>query len=160
MKCIQFISLGALAFLPTPVGGTLLFIDWVFRRIVETLYFTDRRNERDCQAVMLSTGLDVTGETNECICNTDGYTSFYVTLTCPEVKDTICVSPSDDKFCSQRPSYYSAETTKRTTLSVNTSPLITSESIVVLFDEPDFDFSNTFYFTFDRSNGVITIQKV
>ena len=117
MKYFSFLVICCLLFnLPTVEGQqTLLGL------LLNILFFTPKRNERDCKALILSSGVN---DTEDCYCKNyqlGPQASFY----CSTGKK--CLSPSDSTFCSD--STYSAHTKDRKRLAFNTSPDVREERL-------------------------------
>ena len=143
MKSFPFLVIFCLLFnLPTVEGQqTILGL------LLNILFFTPKRNERDCKALILSSGVNDTGH---CYCKNyqlGSQASFY----CYTEKK--CLSPSDSTFCSD--STYSAHTKDRKRLALNTSPDVREErlrasgSIQGCCDE----FTSQFEFAFARGDA-------
>ena len=143
MKYFSFQVICCLLFnLPTVEGQqTLLGL------LLNILFFTPKRYERDCKALILSSGVNDTGR---CYCKNDqqwSQASFY----CYTEKK--CLSPSDSTFCSD--SIYSAESKDRKRLALHTSPDVREEKLYARASIAGnyIEVSSTFEFAFARGDA-------
>ena len=118
MKSIPFIAICALTFLPTKVEGTLALIYLVFTRIL----FSERRNERDCQVLLRSAGVN---RTESCYCSPSGNS---LVVYCDNMNESICMLPTSSRYCTNS-SALSYISTERSPLAVFSSPTIRSGTL-------------------------------
>lgn len=142
MKYIPALTIFALAFLPTPVKGTIFQI-----------FYSQRRQKRECAAVLPTAGV---ANTDNCICGNDFFPPSGLFIDCSPLEENICVSPSDVRFCTnsslKTTSSYSAYTTGRRFVSPFTSPKIDEEYVRIDIDKGNF--RNRFSFQFLRDGGL------
>ena len=159
MKYLPSLTICALMFLPTQVEGTLLILFVFGPYLLSKIFFPERRNDRDCNSLRLSTGLNITLDTEQgCGCFL-GDQSKSLFIVCGPIKDTICLTPSDALFCSPATSdnSYSAYSTSRKIFQFSTPPSIESESLDVELKATNF--STSFSFRFDRGDGSSPSKK-
>ena len=143
MKSFPFLVIFCLLFnLPTVEGQqTILGL------LLNILFFTPKRNERDCKALILSSGVN---DTEDCYCKNyqlGPQASFY----CSTGKK--CLSPSDSTFCSD--SIYSAESKDRKRLALHTSLDVREEKLYARASIAGnyIEVSSTFEFAFARGDA-------
>lgn len=140
MKYLPFLALCALAFLPTQVEsfyfGIILFR---IRNFVDNIFYTNRRNKRDCEALLTSAGIT---NTENCFC--DGSSSLY--FSCDPLNENTCLSSSGAKYCTNK-TYYFGFSTERERLAFTVSPKIQDEYSALTINDGRVE---EFFFGFSR----------
>lgn len=167
MKYISVLAICALAFLPTPVEGTLLFLYFAVSNFFLRIFYPQRRDEKECNVLKEIAGLT---NTDACICI--GFAESGVYISCDPMKEKICMTPSDDLFCTNATidgslevtatsTAYSADSTARKRFSLLSPPVkMQSESLFGTFAELAVpEFRNSFIFSFDRGDGSSSSKK-
>ncbi len=145
MKYLPFLALCAVAFLPTQAESILWgsFLDRI-RTFVTNNTYTNRRNERDCEALFTSAGIT---NTEPCYCD-GAYSSLY--LSCDTSNEEVCISSSDatySEYCTNN-TFYSVRSTDRPRLAFSVTPKIENEFSRLIFN--DEGFKTILHFSFDR----------
>ena len=132
MKYLHFLTICAVTFLPTQVEGTWIYFGYILRGIAilyHSIFFTKRRNERDCKALFLSAGIT---NTESCYCG--GWSR--VDVDCDPLNELVCVSSSSSSsnavYCSNN-TWYTAESTERPPYAYSTNPNIETEGSYLYF---------------------------
>ena len=138
-------------FLPTPVDGFFFFFIYdKIRFYMYRRYFTEERNERDCQAVRQATGLNRTEYINQCSCFANNINGVFITCYPREI---ICMSPFDGTYCapSAYGGPYQASSTTRELRASTIIPSLKNEAMVINFEVPGPRYlGNRFTFKFER----------
>jgi hypothetical protein len=161
MKSIQLLMTCAFLLLfPSPVEGTLFFIiSYSLNVIFNSIFFSRRREARDCEALRQSTGLNITADTPGCSCGINLF-SYAVDISC-SAQGVICISPSDPTFCTSATGVFSnfeVRSNTLITLSPRSPVSIKEEVNSVDFDTPEF-FFNRFTFKFIHGDGAPSSNK-
>jgi hypothetical protein len=158
MKYFPFLAICSTAFLPTPLEGkTLYLVRYIISNTLDQIFFPTRRDERDCNTLK-----EVSGLTNAEACRCEGYATLGVSIVCDPMKQQVCMTPSDESFCTSASTDDSLEITETTTLyaalsgprkrvSFLSPPVqIEFDAVIGTFvNEPEFN--NTFQFYFYRA---------
>jgi hypothetical protein len=114
------------------------------------------RDEKDCDVLK-----GISGLTNTVKCECSGSGRLGVTIFCGPMKEKLCITPSDDLFCTKNPNetasfdtLYRIDSTARKRLSSSPPVKIRRESVFGAFaelEEPRF--RNIFQFSFNRGDG-------
>jgi hypothetical protein len=168
MKYIPVLAICALTFLPTPVEGQLFFLLY-FRlsNFFSRIFYPVSRDEKDCDVLKEIAGLT---NTEACICF--GNVKFGVSISCDPMKEKICMTPSDDLFCTNATmdgslaitatsTTYTADSTARKRFSLLSPPVrVERETLFGTFAELAVpEFRNGYFFSFDRGDGAPSTKK-
>ena len=143
MKYFSFLVICCLLFnLPTVEGQqTLLGL------LLNILFFTPKRNERDCKALILSSGVN---NTETCSCRNN--LGPQIVLECA-IFEKKCLSPSDATYCTDTRVYSAYSKEDRKLLAVNMSPNVQEEKIVTDDYYYSSCYSSRFEFAFARDDA-------
>lgn len=145
MKHIPFLSICAVAFLPTPVEGIVFLL---YRILTQLTFVLLGRDGRVCNDALLVTGIVNTDTVCSCgpaipVANDDRLPSFFLTLSCSPLEENICLSPSDARFCTNSSldptSTYAAKTADTKFRLRYNSPKIEFEEITFNINKGDFE---------------------
>lgn len=153
MRYLPFVTICALAFLPSQVDGTFIIIGiGIF--LIGRIFYTEERFNRDCNAIQEAGGINSTDE-ELCVCSSG--TGNALTLNCFPLKEPICLTPPDVVFCTNS-SRYEAVSSNRRPFAMSTIPSIVREEVRAEFEGPN-NFVNSFYFEFSRGDGSTSSKK-
>jgi hypothetical protein len=118
----------ALTFLPTQVEGTIIIFSlFIFSNLLNLLFYTDQRNERDCEGFAQSAGIT---NTESCTCN--GLTTLL--LNCRPANEEACLSSSNATYCTNSIRYL-AYSTPRIRLAFSTPPGLQQQNSDLFFND-------------------------
>jgi hypothetical protein len=163
MKYIAVLAICTLTFLPTPVEGQL-FLSLFLRLSIffSSVFYPQSRDEKECNVLK-----EIAGLTNTEACRCFGHGYIGVTISCNPMKEKICMTPSDDLFCTNATmdgslaitatsTTYTADSTARKRFSLLSPPVkMLRESLFGTFGELQIRLC----FLFDRGDGSSSSKK-
>ena len=143
----------ALTFLPTQVEGTILIFSlFIFSNLLNFLFYTDQRNERDCEGFAQNAGIT---NTESCTCN--GLTTLL--LTCRPANEEACLSSSNATYCTNS-TRYQAYSTPRIRLAFSTPPGLQQQNSELFFNDTSTEITRIqLLFALDTSNNYTNYTK-
>jgi hypothetical protein len=154
-----------LLLIPTPVEGTLLLIPFVLINLAARIFYPTRRNDRECNILKESAGL-----TNAAACKCQNEFSSGVTYKCDPMKQQICMTLSDDEYCTSanpddslipnaNSTSYTATSGNRTRLAWSSPEVrIATEAVFGRFVEAP-NYINYFFFDFVQGDSASSSSK-
>ena len=152
MKYLSFMTICALTFLPTQVEGTIFYALFFLSNLLNFLFYTDQRDERDCEGFAQNAGIT---NTESCTCS--GVTTLL--LTCRPANEEACLSSSNATYCTNSTRYV-AYSTDRIRLAFSTPPGLSQQNLDLFLNDTSTEITRIeFLFALDTSKNYTNYRQ-